>query len=213
MASTYCPGGRAGKRSSPFSFVASVAAPPISAGELRRTFACGSTPPCASLTVPISVPVNSCAAARCACSTAAARRNATDLRMAALLFECARTVTPLIPAVRVLFPLRSPEPLHGVAIDVGRDGLPLGIAGGDGAREVHASPHPRVVAVGARLRDAGIRAAGLSVCRQREHLLVVKIPQEHGSRCTVLTGMSGRVFRVRRCDDERQPAWIRSGIR
>ena len=37
MSSTYGPGGRAGKRSCPFSFVVSVAGPPISAGELTRT--------------------------------------------------------------------------------------------------------------------------------------------------------------------------------
>ena len=34
MSSTYSPGGRAGKRSCPFSFVVSVSGPPISAGEL-----------------------------------------------------------------------------------------------------------------------------------------------------------------------------------
>ena len=41
MSSTYRPGGRAGKRSCPFSFVVSVAGPPISAGELTRTTAPG----------------------------------------------------------------------------------------------------------------------------------------------------------------------------
>ena len=56
-------GGSAGKRSCPFSFVVSVAGPPISAGELTRTVAPGRTPPCASLTVPMSVPVTPCAAA------------------------------------------------------------------------------------------------------------------------------------------------------
>ena len=41
MSSTYGPGGSAGKRSCPFSFVVSVAGPPISAGELTRTTAPG----------------------------------------------------------------------------------------------------------------------------------------------------------------------------
>ena len=61
MSSTYVPGGNARNRSCPLSFVVTVTGPPMRAGELTRTIAPGSTPPCASLTVPINAPVNPCA--------------------------------------------------------------------------------------------------------------------------------------------------------
>src|SRR3954447_1933819 len=62
ISSAYDPGGSAGKRSCPFSFVITVDGPPINAGEVTRTTAPGMTPPCASLTVPMSAPVSPCAA-------------------------------------------------------------------------------------------------------------------------------------------------------
>ncbi len=74
MSSTYGPGGRAGKRSWPFSFVVCVAGPPISAGEPTRTTAPERTPPCSSLTVPMREPVRPCATA------ARGRNNATPAR-------------------------------------------------------------------------------------------------------------------------------------
>jgi len=45
-----------GNRHCPFSFVEVAADPPISAGELTWTTAPATTPPCASLTVPMSAP-------------------------------------------------------------------------------------------------------------------------------------------------------------
>ena len=81
MSSTYGPGGSAGKRSCPFSFVVSVAGPPISAGELTRTTAPGRTPPWASLTVPMRAPVSPCAAVILASRTQAAAPNSKEVRV------------------------------------------------------------------------------------------------------------------------------------
>ena len=58
ISSAYTPGGRTGNRSCPFSFVISVAGPPISAGELRRTVAPWMAAPCSSRTVPMRLPVS-----------------------------------------------------------------------------------------------------------------------------------------------------------
>ena len=60
----YVPGGRTGNRNCPLSLVVTVAGPPISAGEVTRTEAPGSTPPCSSVTVPRRAPVKLCAAAK-----------------------------------------------------------------------------------------------------------------------------------------------------
>jgi hypothetical protein len=62
MINTYNPGGKARNRNCPPSLVTRAASPPISAGELTRTLAPCTTPPCASLTVPMSAPDNPCAA-------------------------------------------------------------------------------------------------------------------------------------------------------
>src|SRR5215217_997391 len=176
MSIAYCPGGRAGKRSCPFSLVVSASAPPISAGELRRTTACGSTPPWASLTVPISAPVNTCAAATCTCNThAAARRNVRGLRMGELLSPRVRVnrcssnnpghepskgwstggVTPGFYA-RSPWQTRRLPALHRVQVDVVGDRLANGVARLDGAGIVHTAPDPGVVTVRARLRDARV---------------------------------------------------------
>ena len=56
------PGGSAGNRSCPFGLVIATSGPPISAGDLTRTTAPGSTAPCASLTVPMIIPVAACVA-------------------------------------------------------------------------------------------------------------------------------------------------------
>ena len=63
MSSVYRPGGRPGNRRSPFSLVVIVVAPPINAGELIRSRAPATTPPCSSVTVPMRVPVRPWAAA------------------------------------------------------------------------------------------------------------------------------------------------------
>src|SRR3954471_8190298 len=75
MSSAYDPGGSAGNRSCPFSFVITVDGPPINAGEVTRTTAPGMTPPCASLTVPMRAPVSPCAAVTRGNTTHAAAHN------------------------------------------------------------------------------------------------------------------------------------------
>src|SRR5258707_13557347 len=75
MSSVNCPGGSAGKRHCPFSFDDTVALPPISACERTRTNAPGTTPPCASLTVPVRAPVICCAALGLGRTQAAARNS------------------------------------------------------------------------------------------------------------------------------------------
>src|SRR5687768_9671535 len=85
MSSVYDPGGRIGKRSWPFPFVATAAERPISAGELTRTTTPGRMPPCPSLTVPMRAPVNPWAAIMPGSRThPAARTNVTDRIMAGL---------------------------------------------------------------------------------------------------------------------------------
>ena len=78
---------------------------------------------------------------------------------------------------------------------------------------MHAAPDPGVVPVRARLRDAGVRAARLSGRRQRKRLCVVEVAEENGRRRTVEAGVPGRVLRVRRRVDERQPVRIGSRVR
>src|SRR5262245_6146599 len=51
----------------------------------------------------------------------------------------------------------SVQPLHGVLIDIVRDRLALHVAGDDGTPVVHATPHPGVVCIRARRRDAAVR--------------------------------------------------------
>src|SRR3954464_1625319 len=75
MSSAYDPEGSAGKRNWPFSFVLTVAGPPISAGEVTRTTAPEMTPPSASLTVPMRAPVSPCAAVTRGSTTHAAGHN------------------------------------------------------------------------------------------------------------------------------------------
>ena len=93
-----------------------------------------------------------------------------------------------------------------------RDGRARGIADGDRARVVHAAPDAGVVPVGARLRSAGVGPARLAHRRQRERLAVIEVAQEHGGGGAVETGMPGRVFRVRRRGEERQPVGIGHGV-
>src|SRR5437016_2091403 len=62
MSSAYDPGGSAGNRNCPNSFVVIVHGPPITTGEVTRTKAPETTLPCASLTVPMRAPVSPCAA-------------------------------------------------------------------------------------------------------------------------------------------------------
>jgi hypothetical protein len=68
------PGGRAGKRQCPLSFVVTVIGPPMSAGEVTRTTAPTRTASCSSLTVPKNAPVNPCAAVTKGKSTHAATK-------------------------------------------------------------------------------------------------------------------------------------------
>ena len=92
-----------------------------------------------------------------------------------------------------------------------RDRLAHRIAGRDGARIVHPAPHPSVVAVRARLRDAGIRAVRLSSRREGERLCVPKMTAKNGRSRPIEAGVPGRIFGVRRRVDERQPVGIMTG--
>jgi hypothetical protein len=66
---------------------------------------------------------------------------------------------------------------------------------------VHAAPGSRVVAVGARLPDAGVRAVRLFRRRERKSLSVAEVSEKNARGRPVETGMSGGIFRV----DERFP--------
>ena len=78
---------------------------------------------------------------------------------------------------------------------------------------MHTAPDPGVVAVRARSRDAGVCAARPSDRRQRKRLLVGEVAEENSRSRTVEAGVPGRVFRMRRRVDERQPVRIRSRVR
>jgi len=106
------------------------------------------------------------------------------------------------------------EPRHRVPIDVLGDRLAEVVADLDSAWIVHAAPDSRLVPIRTCLRDAGIRTARLPVRRQRERLPVAEVGEENGRSRAVLARMPRRVFRVRRCGDEREPARIgnRRGI-
>jgi len=108
--------------------------------------------------------------------------------------------------------LRSVSPpilsLHGVVIYIARDRAANCIADCDRARIVHAAPDSRVVTVGTRLPDAGIRAVRLSRRRERERLSVVEASEKNARGRPVETGMSGRIFRVGRRSDERYPGYV-----
>ena len=107
----------------------------------------------------------------------------------------------------------SVEALHRVLIDVVRNRLALGVADRDRARVVHTAPYSSVIAVRARLRDAGVRAARLSGCCQCKGLFVVEGAEEDGRSRTVLAGVSSWVFRVCRRVYEGQPVRIRNRVR
>ena len=114
----------------------------------------------------------------------------------------------------VLLVVIAAQPLHGVSIDVVGDRLAYGVADFNGARVVHTAPDPAVVTVRARLRDAGVGAARLSGRRQRKRLSSPEVAEKNGRSRTVEAGVPGRVFRVRRSVNERQPVriWSSKGI-
>ncbi len=104
------------------------------------------------------------------------------------------------------------EPLHRVLIDVVGDRLAYAVADLDRARVVHSAPDPGIVTVRACLHDVGVRAARLTGGRQRKSLLWPEVTEENGRSGAVEAGVPGRVFRVGRGVDERQPGRIGSSI-
>jgi len=70
--------------------------------------------------------------------------------------------------------------LHEVLIDVICNGLALGVADCHRAGVVHSAPHPSIVTVRSRLRDAGVRAARLSDrCQCKRLLLTREVAEEN----------------------------------
>ena len=116
-------------------------------------------------------------------------------------------------SVAIIRMRRTLELLHRVLIDVIGDRLAYAVADLDCARVVHAAPDSGVVTVRARLRDAGVRAVRLTGGRQRKSLLWSEVTEENGRSGTIEAGVPGRIFRVRRSVDERQPGRIGSRIR
>ena len=100
------------------------------------------------------------------------------------------------------------EPLHRIHVDVVRNRRTDRVAHDDCARVVHPAPDARVVAVRPRLRNAGICAIRHSCCRQGERLGIGEVPEKHGRRRSIQTGVAGRVFGVAWRVDEWQPARV-----
>jgi len=114
MSSTYSLGGRAGKRSCPFSFVVNVVRPAISTEELRRMTAPEGRRPGRPRTVPMRVPVNSCAAAIGGSSTEAAAR-LRRIRLGGWPLSLDHTASPLVFASQNRTSLSLPvRALHAV---------------------------------------------------------------------------------------------------
>ena len=107
---------------------------------------------------------------------------------------------------------RAAEPLHRVLIDVVGDRLAYAVADLDCARVVHSAPDPSIVTVRACLRDVGVSAVRLTGGRQCKNLLWPEVTEENGRSGAVEAGVPGRIFRVRRGVDERQPGRIGSSI-
>jgi len=90
--------------------------------------------------------------------TARLRINVTDLRM---VQPSQRYRANKVPSRETgILLLRSSDRLHRVQIHVIGDCLAHPVADYDGARIVHAAPDPRVVAISACGRNAGVRPAG-----------------------------------------------------
>ena len=73
---------------------------------------------------------------------------------------------------------------------------------------MHPAPDPPVVTVRARLRNAGVRAARLSGGRQHKRLCVIEVAEQNSRGRAVLSGVPGRIFRVRGRGDQRQPGLV-----
>ena len=104
------------------------------------------------------------------------------------------------------------QPLHRVLIDVVGDRLTYGVANLDCTRIVHSAPDPGVVSVRAGLRDIAVRAVRLTGGRQHKNLLWPEVSEQNSCSGAVLAGVPGRIFRVGRGGDERQPCCISGSI-
>ena len=80
---------------------------------------------------------------------------------------------------------RATEQLHRIAIDVVGDRFANAVADLDCTRVVHSTPYSRVIAVGACLRNAGIRTARQTGRRQRKNLSWPELTQENGGSTTI----------------------------
>ena len=78
---------------------------------------------------------------------------------------------------------------------------------------VYTAPDPAIVTIRACLLDAGVRAARLACRRQRKSLHRSEVAEENGRSATILAGVPGRILRMGRSIDERQPVRISRSIR
>src|SRR5262245_47419337 len=104
--------------------------------------------------------------------------------------------------------------LHGILIDVVGDRRAHAVADLNGARVVHTTPDSSAVTIGARLGNAGIRPVRLpGRCQRKRLLLTREVTEENGRSRTVRAGVPGRIFRMRRRGEEREPTRIWNGVR